>query len=39
VAVGATNSHENHGPLVRDKFMEDLEIYSTEKIKKEQWVL
>jgi hypothetical protein len=33
VAVGATNSHGIRGPAILDKFMKDLGIYSTEKVK------
>jgi hypothetical protein len=39
VDAGATGSHENHGLEVHDKFMKDIAIYSTVKIKKAHWPL
>jgi hypothetical protein len=41
VAVAAISSPGNHGPWVHDKFMKDLQIYSTEKIKEQGvlWIL
>jgi hypothetical protein len=39
VVAGAAGSHENHRLRVHDKFIKDLAIYSTKKIKNEQWVL